>query len=103
MLLGRYILNEHREAVLCPDADAWLMWMATHDRVVAKTEIGQKLLSTVFLAINHQWGDGPPLLFETIFFNEEAECLEMQRYSTWAEAELGHMEWTEKLLERSET
>src|SRR5262245_14898324 len=47
------------------------------------------LISTVFLGLDHQWMDGPPLLFETMVFN--GPCNEFQeRYSTWKEAEEGH-------------
>jgi hypothetical protein len=36
------------------------------DRTVAKTVIGPGHVSTVFLAMDHQWGEGLPLLFETV-------------------------------------
>lgn len=46
-------------------------------------------VSTVFLGIDHNWGDGRPLLFETMIFggphNES-----MWRYTTYDEAEAGH-------------
>lgn len=48
-------------------------------------------VSTVFLVINHQFGDGPPLLFETMVFGPETwhddYC---ERYSTEAQAVAGH-------------
>ena len=42
----------------------------------------------MFLGLDHSWG-GKPLLFETMVFrNRSGE--EMDRYSTWDEAEAGH-------------
>lgn len=46
-------------------------------------------VSTVFLGINHQWGDGPPMLFETMIFGGIHDQ-EQWRYSTWDEAQEGH-------------
>lgn len=61
------------------------------DRTVAKTTIGQYLVSTVFLGLDHQYGDGPPLLFETMVFGEEDWVEQyMDRYATWEQAERGH-------------
>jgi hypothetical protein len=59
---------------------------------VGKDDIGGILVSTVFLGINHQWGDGPPLLFETMVFGGEFDQ-EQERYSTYEEAEAGHARW----------
>ena len=53
-------------------------------------------ISTVFLGINHQYGNGAPLLFETIVFdnrggeNENSGDEYCERYSTYDEAESGH-------------
>ena len=49
-------------------------------------------ISTVWLGLNHQFGDGPPLIFETMAFStrENLNELDCQRYSTLADAEAGH-------------
>lgn len=59
-------------------------------RRVAKDVVGGAEVSTVFLGLDHRmFGDGPPLLFETMIFG--GECDELQRrYETWDEAEHGH-------------
>jgi len=60
------------------------------DRVVAKTQIGEVGISTVFLGIDHRYdGGGPPLLFETMIFGGEHDKYQ-ERYSSWDEAEAGH-------------
>lgn len=63
------------------------------DRRVARTEIDAKTqVSTVFLGNDHNFfGDGPPLLFETLVFRDgHGDDATMERYSTWEEAEAGH-------------
>lgn len=50
-------------------------------------------VSTVFLSIDHGWGDGPPILYETMIFGfpEDHPLHEyMERYATEAEASNGH-------------
>lgn len=61
-------------------------------RRIGKTQVGTYDVSTVFLSHNHQWGDGPPLLFETMVFNDadSGNDLYCDRYATKAEAEAGH-------------
>ena len=46
-------------------------------------------ISTVFIGLDHQYGDGPPLVFETMIFGGKHDH-EQWRYSTWKEAEAGH-------------
>lgn len=47
------------------------------------------LVSTVFLGLDHRYGDGPPLLFESMIFGGPLSG-EQRRYSTKAEALAGH-------------
>jgi len=50
-------------------------------------------VSTVWLGLNHQYGDGPPLIFETMVINPSGEWESFQRrYSTEADAIIGHLE-----------
>lgn len=46
-------------------------------------------VSTVFLGLNHAWGNEEPVLFETMIFGGEHDQYQ-ERYHTWAEAEEGH-------------
>lgn len=52
-------------------------------------------VSTVFLALDHQYGDGVPILFETMIFGMPSDH-ELddytERYATAAEARKGHDE-----------
>lgn len=71
-------------------------------KIVKQEEVKGKFISTVFLGLNHNFYKGGPLIFETMVFEEgkdggplgyEIYC---ERYSTWKEAEEGHIkaiEW----------
>ena len=95
---GRYILDGHNP-VEEPDLMTWGLWMEHADRRVAHTVQLELSVSTVFLGLDHQYGDGPPLLFETMaFFNGQSE--DQDRYSTWEEAEKGHAEMVRRVLSK---
>lgn len=67
------------------------------DRKVAKTQVSKDVeVSTVFLGLDHQFGLGPPLLFETMVFGGEHHG-DMDRYTTWEEAEEGHKRMVKEL------
>lgn len=57
------------------------------DRIV--TPDGDAVISTVWLGIDHSFGFGKPLIFETMIFGGPADQYQ-DRYSTLAEAEAGH-------------
>jgi hypothetical protein len=58
---------------------------------VAEDQVGPYRISTVFLGIDHGFSEGPPILFETMVFCQGSHSdLEQERYSTWAQAVVGH-------------
>ena len=68
----------------------WIFWFETADRTIAKTQVGESMVSTVFLGIDHSFGfRGTPILFETLVFGGLLDD-EMERYATLKEARLGH-------------
>lgn len=93
----KYILEGHK-VVECDDLMVWAEWFQTADRHVAKTEISNEIkVSTVFLGCDHRFGnEGEPLLFETMVFGGEYDE-EMERYTTWEQAEKGHKRWVDKV------
>jgi hypothetical protein len=54
-------------------------------------------VSTVFLGLDHSFGGGPPVLFETMVFGMPDGSEYQDRYHTWQEAEAGHREVVRKL------
>lgn len=74
----------------------WAKWMESADRTIAKTHVEDIEVSTVFLGLSYQFGEGPPLLFETMVFGGESNE-EQWRYSTKEEALVGHGEMVHKV------
>jgi hypothetical protein len=62
---------------------------ANLDRHVADDMVGQVRVSTVWLGLNHNWGLGPPLIFETMVFGGTMDE-DQWRYPTEAAALAGH-------------
>jgi hypothetical protein len=57
---------------------------------VGRTDLGRLgLVSTVWLGLNHNWGDGPPVIFETLVFGGPLDE-EMARYTSHEAARFGH-------------
>lgn len=68
------------------------------DYRIWRTEKDERWVGTIFLWINHQWGSGPPILFETA-----ASCggkiVVCERYSTRSQARIGHRKWCKTYLD----
>ncbi len=96
---GHYILEGHTP-VSC-DLMTWGRSLTLHNRIVKKEAIGDSLVSTVFLGLDHEAGNEPPLLFETLVF-EGPLADEMDRYSTWEQAEQGHAAMVERVKNQVE-
>lgn len=77
-----------------------MRWQVLHSDLaymrVAGDTIGPYWVSTVWLGLNHQYGDGPPIIFETMVFladtQELADVPFQDRYSTEEQAKRGHEE-----------
>jgi hypothetical protein len=66
---------------------------------VGNTDLGPYWVSTVWLGVDHRFGDGPPVIFETMVFTTSARDegragpeFDTRRYATEAEALAGHEE-----------
>lgn len=89
---SQYYILVDRKAVAVSLIE-WSRAFEVEDRNVAKStavfngvNVG---VSTVFLGLNHQYGDGPPLLFETMIFGGLLDQYQ-ERCSTWEEADKMH-------------
>ena len=93
-----YILNpDHsiREA----EHLEWAKWFEgpIKRRRVALTKLAAGEISTVFLGLDHRIvGDGHPLLFETMVFDQFGNEQGVERCSTWEEAVLIHTNMVHK-------
>ncbi len=87
----KYILDGKKKTVECKDLMAWAKWFEENNnkRHVADEYIGDVRVSTVFLGIDHSFGGGTPLLFETMVFGGQLDEAQ-ERCSTWEQAEVMH-------------
>lgn len=94
MKLKHYALDADNQVIEIADLIAWAHWFEHANRIVGYTQITSEIyVSTVFLGLDHRiWGEGPPLLFETIIFGGPLDPLDyaMWRYSSWDDADTGH-------------
>lgn len=98
---GYYILDENGEPKNIPDLMEWGKWMQANKRHVADEKIRGSRVSTVFLALDHNWGDGDPVLWETMVFDGDLDG-EMDRCSGGRkDAEEMHKKMVEKVLNHS--
>jgi hypothetical protein len=94
--MKHYILRGH-EVVTTDSLAAWgRMFDDSDHRIVGFDMVEDVRVSTVFLGLDHNFGGGPPLLFETMVFGGEYDQ-QCDRYSTWDEAEAGHRAVVEAL------
>jgi hypothetical protein len=71
--------------------ERWIeMWEDIDVKRIGYNEVGSYHVSTVWLGINHSFGDGPPVIFETMIFGEGPLDQEQWRYCTRQGAEKGH-------------
>jgi hypothetical protein len=88
-----YTLDAEHNTIPLPEGVAHPMLPESRRRVALETVRGCTV-STVFLGVNHQWGDGPPILFESAVYRGRGRGQKgwsiAARYSTWQQAEDGH-------------
>lgn len=68
------------------------------DRDVLGGPDGEIVVSTIFLGLDHSFGQGPPRLWETMVFGRGSPWDDTQvRYATEAEALAGHQQLVAKV------
>ena len=105
-----YRLDEDHNPVKC-ESEVDMMWHRHNKRVRQTTLSDGRWVSTVFLGLDHGWGGGRPILFETMVFGakdgEERKDGEWEdeiceRYASWEAAIHGHAQIVERLSGHSE-
>lgn len=113
----KYILKGKRVYPV-EDTLEWGNWFETADRIVKQETLPNGMfVSTVFLGLDHSFGGGKPMLFETMVFdtnNKEkykigdveresiGEEMDQVRYSTWGQAEAGHKKLVKKWNDKTD-
>lgn len=85
-----YILDNNNNPVPKPILEV-VKWLedGSNRRTVKRDEIGDILVSTVFLGLDHAWEPGPPVLWETMIFGGEHDQYQ-ERYTSYKDAVEGH-------------
>ncbi len=95
MTMTHWILEDMKPKQV--DSVTWARWFKeTRNRFIHETTVGDIRISTVFLGLNYRFGDGPPLLFETMIFGGPLDQSQW-RYSTLGEAKKGHWDAVESV------
>ena len=98
-------LDDEGTPVPCRDPIEWSKWFETTmdgSRHLGDTRVGRYRVSTIFLAVDHNWyGTGPPILWETMVFTRKGRTFEdyERRYSSRDAALDGH-KWTVRAVKR---
>ena len=92
-----YILDEKGRPKPEPDAAKWGQWFETANRSVARDKIGDVVISTVFLGLNHAFVGGPPILWETMVFGGPMDQEDDRCSGSREQAETMHNEMVERV------
>ena len=87
---GYFLLDESGDPYQVEDTIEWAKGYEKMDRIIARTSVTKDVMvSTVFLALDHSFGDGAPVLYETMVFGGSLDQ-ETERYCTREESLTGH-------------
>lgn len=84
----KYILEGTK--IIPVDLLTWGRWLEEGRNGLWRDDIGDVLVSTIFLGLDHNFGmGGKPLLFETMIFGGAHDEYQ-KRYTAYKQAEAGH-------------
>lgn len=102
MTLDHYIIDENG-VITKASLMKWARWLESEkghrDRRIGYDKMEEVDVSTVFMGLDHGWGDDTPVLFETMVFNGINKPVEdyTARYHTLEEAREGHKRVVEEV------
>src|SRR5215469_9801499 len=92
-MTNRHYILKDRKITPVEDPMEWAVWF----------EKGETWISTVFLGIDHNYGDGPPVLWETMAFKKTNTAPDKRREvdcdrcsGNWEQAEAMHQRMVSK-------
>jgi hypothetical protein len=98
-MTDKFVLNADKTVSKMEDLAEWSARFDNDDRRIARDVMPDgRIVSTVFLGLDHSYGAGPPMLFETMIFPSEKNFREewFERCSTYAQAERQHQRGVEE-------
>ena len=86
-----YVLDENNKAIKS-SVEHWTEWSQKNPtrKVIGKTKIGDDLISTVFLGLEHGYWPDLNILWETMVFGQSCNDQYQERYSSHERAVEGH-------------
>lgn len=86
-----YYILKNKKPVQVNSVTLWAEQFEKSDRKVNDTFLDNEVhISTVFLGLDHSFGGGTPILFETMIFGGDNDGYQ-ERYSNWDDARKGHI------------
>lgn len=99
MSIGLYTLNAQGEPIPEPDIDKWAGWItdAREQRRVGREAVGDSIINTTFLGVDHAWIPGPPVLWETMVFGGPSDHESTRCGGSREQAEAMHARMVERV------
>ena len=96
--MSEYYILEDGKPKPVSDVLEWSQWYEANreGHIVAQTELSGARISTVFLGLDRSFGEGPPLIYETLVFDGPHD-MEMDRCSTPEQAVAMHQKMVKKV------
>ena len=69
-----------------PDMSKWGYWFQTGKRIVQQDDFDDVRVSTVFLGMDHSFGEREPVLWETMILGGEHDDYQDRCSGTWDDA-----------------
>jgi len=97
-----YTFDSEGNSVPCSDIVEWGEFMH-RCKSICVTNVGDVMVSTVFLGLDHGFGGGTPILWETMVFDGSRVGVtkydhEQKRYTSMKEALEGHKEIAAEII-----
>lgn len=96
---GKYILDKQGNPIEETNLFTWADWMENHSRVLKQNRVGDFLISTVFLGLDHNFDGGIPILYETMVFRN-GDSVDTERYETKDQALEGHERFISQYVQK---
>ena len=100
--MGYYILDDRDGPVKSSSGEAY-QWSIDrpYRKIVGLTRFPDGTrVSTVFLTLDHGWNGGPPVLWETMIFDNDSYDDWQERYTSYKDAVIGHLAAVKMILEK---
>lgn len=96
----RYKLDRDGKPRPCPDLLEWANWFekSGNERQVRLDTFESGHVSTIFLGIDYNFGDGPPILWETMVFGGPLDQTQDRCAGSREQAEAMHAAMLERVL-----